>query len=255
MPTVVRAALVLGALLWGLPPAAAQSLAVAAASDLQGVLPGLARDFERASGYGIQLTFGSSGNFVSQIRNGAPFDVLLSADVEYPQALIAGGKADPSSLREYARGRLVVWSRRGAGMDLRRGLEITTDAAVRRIAIANPAHAPYGRAAVAALTAAGLYDRVRHKLVLGENVSQAAQFAQSGNAQVGLLALSIALTPVLKEAGEYVLVPDSSHPPIRQAAVVVSASQRKTQAQAFIAFLESDAAEGALRAFGFTRSR
>jgi molybdate transport system substrate-binding protein len=233
----------------------AQPLSLAAASDLQVALPEIARQFESVSGHPVRLTFGSSGNFYSQIKNGAPFDVFLSADIEYPRALIKDGKADASSLYSYGVGRLVVWARHTSGVDLRRGIEVTTDAAVRRIAIANPAHAPYGRAAIEALTAAGLHDRVRAKLVLGENVSQAAQFVQSGNAQVGLLALSLALSPALEQAGSYALIPDTLHRPILQGAVMVTASRHTALARQFLDFLESEPAVALLQAAGFAKPK
>ncbi len=234
-------------------PSEAQPLSVAAAADLQAVLPALVRQFESTSGRTVRLTFGSSGNFFSQIENGAPFDVLLSADIDYPRALVADGKADGGSLYAYGVGRLVLWTRHGSGIDVARGLQVATDPTVQRIAIANPAHAPYGRAAIAALAAAGVHDEVRGKLVLGENVSQAAQFVRSGNAQLGLLALSLALSPALKETGRYALVPSTLHPPILQGAVIVSASREKTLARQFLDFLQTVGATTQLRAFGFEK--
>jgi molybdate transport system substrate-binding protein len=217
------------------PPAPA--LAVAAASDLQSVMPALASRFERETSRRVTLTFGSSGNFFSQIQNGAPFDLFFSADVDYPRRLEAAGLTEPGTLQPYAIGRLVLYASTASRLDLGRGLAVLTDARVRRIAIANPEHAPYGRAAVAALTHERLYDEVRAKLVLGENVSQAAQFVQSGNAQAGLLALSLALAPALRTSGTYVDVPAAFYPTIEQAAVVIKTSSRKDAARQFLAFL------------------
>jgi len=228
-----------------------RQLAVAAASDLQAVMPRLAPRFERESGIAISVSLGSSGNFFAQIQNGAPFDVFLSADIDYPQRLIAGGRADADSLTEYATGRLVLWARKDAAVDVRRGLDVLRDARVRRIAIANPAHAPYGRAAVAALTRAGLYEAVRSRLVLGENIAQAAQFAASGNADAGLIALSIALTPALMASGTYIEVPADTYAPIQQAAIVVATSRRKDAARRFLRFLEQPDTIELLRASGF----
>jgi molybdate transport system substrate-binding protein len=219
----------------GVQPAPA--LTLAAASDLQSVLPALASRFERETSRRVTLTFGSSGNFFSQIQNGAPFDLFFSADVDYPRRLEAAGLAEPGTLQPYAIGRLVLYASKASGLDLGRGLAVLTDARVRRIAIANPEHAPYGRAAVAALTHERLYDQVRSKLVLGENISQAAQFVQSGNAQAGLLALSLALGPALRASGTYVDVPASFYPSIEQAAVMLKASSRKDTARQFLAFL------------------
>jgi molybdate transport system substrate-binding protein len=231
--------------------AAAQSLTIAAASDLQSALPAIASQFEKDTGQKVTLTFGSSGNFFAQIQNGAPFDVFLSADIAYPARLERSGLADRGSLYEYARGRLVVWTRRDSGIDVARGLQALADARVRRIAIANPDHAPYGRAAVAALQATGLYDRVRAKLVLGENISQAAQFAESGSADAGIIALALARSPTLERAGVYVELPDSLHPPIQQAAIVVASSRQKPLARQFVDALKKPDAVRILQAFGF----
>ena len=228
------AALALACLLLASRLAAAQSLMIAAAADLQPVLPAIASRFEAETGQNVTLTFGSSGTFLAQIQNGAPFDVLLSADIEYPRRLEASGHAARGSLYEYATGRIVLWTRSDSGIDLGRGLMVVADARVRRIAVANPAHAPYGRAAVAALRHEQLYERVRGKLVLGENISQAAQFVESGNAEVGIVALSLALSPAMKTAGVFVEIPESFHPPIEQAAVVLAASLYKARARQFI---------------------
>ena len=227
------------------------ALAVAAASDLQSVMPGLAERFERETGRYVALTFGSSGNFFSQIRNGAPFDIFFSADVDYPRQLEKAGLTEPGTLKPYAIGTLVVYAPTSAGVDLRHGLSVLTDERIHRISIANPEHAPYGRAAVAALTHERLYDRVRPKLVLGENISQAAQFVQSGNAEIGLLALSLALSPTLRGAGAYVDVPASFYPSIEQAAVVLKASTRKETARQFLAFLDRPDSVKTLRDAGF----
>ncbi len=229
----------------------AEDLRVAAAADLQGALPAIAANFERETGHHVALTYGSSGNFSTQIENGAPFDVFLSADIEYPKRLEQAGLAERGSLYAYAIGRLVLWSRSDSGIDLEPGLAVLGDPRVRRIAIANPAHAPYGRAAVAAVRHQGLYDQVRRKFVLGENISQAAQFAQSGNAEVGLIALALALSPALQSAGAYVEVPSAFYPPIEQAAVVIAASQRKGIAVRFVESLKQRPAKAILQSYGF----
>lgn len=231
--------------------AAAQNLTVAAASDLQSALPTIVSEFERATGQKVTLTFGSSGNFYTQIQNGAPFDVLLSADIDYPKRLESSGLADRGSLYEYARGRIVLWTRRDTGLDVSRGLHILEQSSVRRISIANPEHAPYGRAAVAALRAERLYDAVRGKLVMGENISQAAQFAQSGSADVGIIALSLALSPTLKASGTYFELPESLHPPIQQAAIVVASSRQKELARQFIEALKKPEVVRLLQSYGF----
>jgi molybdate transport system substrate-binding protein len=239
--------------LWvsGVTNLSAQDLTVAAASDLQSVFPAVAAEFQKESGRAVRLTLGSSGNFFAQLQNGAPFDVFFSADIDYPRQLEAMGLTEPGTLHEYAIGRIVLWTRSGSGVDITRGLQALLDPAVRRIAIANPAHAPYGRAAVAALQHESAYDKVRGKLVLGENISQAAQFVESGNAEAGIIALSLALAPALKNSGAYYEIPSSFHPPIRQAAVVLKASRHKALAKQFVAFLRKPDIARLMQTFGF----
>jgi molybdate transport system substrate-binding protein len=254
VPTLMRAGrsvLTVASLLLACRLVAAQGLTVAAASDLQSALPEMAAQFERETGQQVRLIFGSSGNFFTQAQNGAPFDAFLSADIDYPRRLEAAGRIEPGSLYEYATGHIVLWTRNDSGIDVKRGLTVLTEARVRRVAIANPEHAPYGRAAVAALRHEKLYERVRQKLVLGENISQAAQFAQTGSADVGLLALSLALSPALKNSGTYVDVPGSWYPPIEQAAVVLASSRQKALARQFIEYLKRPASVRVLQSYGF----
>lgn len=230
-----------------------RTLRVAAASDLQAALPGLVKDFERASNATVTVSFGSSGNFVAQIQNGAPYDVFLSADIDYPRQLVASKHADASSLYRYATGRIVLWTRTDSGIDVQRGLSILRDARVKRIAIANPKLAPYGRAAEAALRHAQVYDAVRGKLVIGDNISQTTQLVDSGNADVGIIALSLALGPALRASGQYFAIPESAHPPIEQAAVVVTASKNKELAAELLAYLERPEVARRLHDFGFMK--
>jgi molybdate transport system substrate-binding protein len=226
-------------------------LTVAAASDLQAVFPELARGFERASGIRVVAAFGSSGNFFAQIQNGAPFDVFMSADADYPLKLAASGHAERGSLLRYGVGHLVVWTRNGSGIDIGRGVQALTAANVRRIAIANPEYAPYGRAAIAALRNARIYDSVQSRLVLGENISQTAQLADSGNADVAIIALSLALGPTLRANGSYAGIPASLHPRLDQAAAVMVRSPKKKEARRFLTYLESREARATLQRFGF----
>jgi molybdate transport system substrate-binding protein len=227
------------------------TLTVAAASDLQAALPEMINTFERESNATVTVSFGSSGNFFAQIQNGAPYDVYLSADIDYPRRLVASGHADASSLYQYATGRLALWTRKDSGIDVSKGLRGLTDSRIGRIAIANPTHAPYGRAAEAALRYEKVYDAVRHRLVLGENISQTAQLVDSGNASVGIIALSLAVGPALRARGTYAEIPQASHPAIDQAAVIVSASKHKALARALVAYLGRPEARQIFLRFGF----
>jgi len=230
----------------------AQELRVAAASDLQNVLPMIAARFERETGQRVAATFGSSGNFFTQIQNGAPFDVFLSADIEYPRRLDQQQRAEPGSLFEYAEGTIVLWARSDSGVDVRAGMSVLDGPRAAKIAIANPEHAPYGRAAVAAVQHAGLYDRVKGKFVLGENISQAAQFVQSGNAAVGIIALSLALAPAMRDVGVYWQIPSDWYPTIEQGGVILANSARKPTARQFIAFLKRPDTVRLMQDFGFS---
>ena len=215
----------------------AQTLRVAAAADLQFAMNDLAGQFEKETGTKVTISYGSSGNFRAQIENGAPFDVFFSADAQYPEQLIKVGAADAQSLTVYAYGHLVLWAPAEEKLHLaEQGFAALKDSRVTKIAIANPEHAPYGRAAVAALKKAELYEQVKAKLVYGENISQAAQFVQSGSAQVGVIALSLTFADSMK-GGERWEIPVEFYPPLKQAAVIVSASRNKKAAAAFLEFV------------------
>ena len=233
--------------------AAGQEITVAAAADMNAVLPELAARYTKQTGLATKLSFGSSGNLANQIRNGAPFDVFFSADEEYPKQLAADGLAVRDSLYRYAVGRLVLWVPTESTLDLQKlGMTALMDPSIKKCSIANPQHAPYGRAAEAALRHLGIYDQVASKLVLGENVAQAAQFVESGNAQAGLIALSHALAPALKNKGRYWIVPVDSYPTLNQAAVVLSSSKRPDAARKFLEFVRSPEATSLLEAYGFS---
>jgi molybdate transport system substrate-binding protein len=246
------AGVVLLGLAWDSMRADAQDLRVAAASDLQSVLPAIAQQFQQQTGVRVQLTFGSSGTLFSQIRNGAPFDVFFSADLAYPRQLDAAGLAAPGTVYEYAVGRIVVWVRNDSGLDVSRGLRLLADARVKRVAVANPDHAPYGRAAMEALEHEGLAATVRPKLVRGENISQAAQFVQSGNADAGILALSLALSPALREIGQYREIPADFHAPLVQGVIVLKASRQQDAARGLLTFLQRPDTKRLLQLSGFS---
>jgi molybdate transport system substrate-binding protein len=232
---------------------ATDKISVAAAADLNVALTEIAEHYGKQTGNSVEISFGSSGNFFHQIQNGAPFDLFFSADVDYPQKLIAAGLAEPASLYRYAVGRLVLWVPASSSLDVEHGgMNVLLDPAVKKIAVANPMHAPYGRAAVAVLRHFGIYDKVADRLVLGENVSQAAQFVESGNTQAGIIALSLALAPAMKEKGRYWEIPADAYPALEQAAVILSRSKKKNGAAAFLEYLKSGEATTVLRRSGFS---
>lgn len=234
------------------PLAAADEVAVAAASDLSFVFKELAARFQQRTGHTVKLSLGSSGNFYSQLQNGAPFDLFFSADIGYPQKLVEQGLAEPGSLYQYATGRIVLWTRNDVPLDLQKlGMNALLEGKVRKIAIANPRHAPYGRAAVAAMQKLGVYDRVTGKLVFGENISQTAQFVDSGNADVGILALSLAVAPAMHDKGKYWEIPAEAYPPIEQGAAIMKASPHKQAAAAFLDYLKSAEGVATMQRYGF----
>jgi molybdate transport system substrate-binding protein len=234
-----------------LSQAEAQELTVAAASDLQFVMQEISARFEKERGKSVKVAYGSSGNFFQQIQNGAPFDLFFSANLDYAKKLEAAGLTDPGSLYEYATGKIVIWVPSDSKLDLKSGVQTLLDPSVRKIAIANPEHAPYGQAAVAAMKKEGVYDRLAGKFVLGENISQTAAFVLSGSADVGVVALSLALSPNMKNKGRYIEVPPADYPSIKQACVVLKASQKKDLARAFLEFVKSPTVSELLRAYGF----
>jgi molybdate transport system substrate-binding protein len=236
-----------------LPLTAADDITVGAAADLNAALTEIAANYQNQTGNQVRLAFGSSGNLFSQIQNGAPFDIFLSADLGYPRKLADAGLIDADSLFTYAVGRLVIWVPASSHLPLEsKGMEVLLDPAVKKIAIANPEHAPYGRAAVAALKEMDLYDKVKDRLVLGENVSQAAQFVESGNADAGLVALSHARAPAMSEKGRYWQIPSDAYPELDQGAAIVSHSTHKKEAAAFLAYLKSPAALDVFKRYGFS---
>lgn len=225
---------------------------MAAAADLSNAMQDLALSYEKKTGVKVKLSFGASGALAQQVENGAPFDVFFSADMDYPKQLISGGNADAASLYRYAVGKLVLWVPTDSPLDLEhRGMNVLIDPQVKKIAIANPQHAPYGRAAVAAMKHAGLYDQVSDRLVMGENVSQAAQFVESGNAQVGFVALAHAVAPAMRGKGKYWQIPAEAYPALDQGVVVLSHSRRKKEAAAFVNYIKTEAAAAVLRKYGF----
>ena len=234
-------------------PASGRVVTVAAAADLKFALEEAVAAFKKLHPkIDVAPTYGSSGNFHSQLFNRAPFDIYFSADIEYPQKLAAAGLALPDSLFKYALGRIVVWVRKDSPIDVGRlGIESLAHPSVRKIAIANPEHAPYGRAADAAIRKLGILDRVKDRLVLGENIAQTAQFVESGAADVGIIALSLAMAPALEAKGKYWLIPAEAHPPLQQGGIIMAWAKDVEAARTFKAFVTGADGRAILRRYGF----
>jgi molybdate transport system substrate-binding protein len=200
----------------------------------------------------IQVTYGSSGNFFAQLMNKAPFDIFFSADIAYPRQLVEQGLADKDRELPYAVGQIVVWVPRDSSIDVEnQGIQSVVDPAARKVAIANPLHAPYGRAAEAALKNLGVYDQVRDRLVLGENVAQTAQFVESGAADIGIIALSSAMAPAMQHKGRYRLIPRDAYPAIQQASVILNWAKNRETTQAFRTFVSGPRAREIFKQYGF----
>lgn len=236
-----------------IPVAAAQNIpTVAAASDLQFAMTELVNQFTKDTGGTVKLAFGSSGNFHRQIREGAPFDIFLSADEGYVFDLAKEGlTVNDGTL--YAVGRIVLIVPPGSPLRADgslKDLAVSLDAGtIKKFAIANPDHAPYGRAARAALKTAGLWDKIEDKLVLGENVSQAAQYATSGSTAGGIIAYSLALSPKVSASAQFALIPAEWHEPLRQRAVLTKKASEA--AKSFYAYLQSPPAREVFKKYGF----
>lgn len=232
--------------------AAQRGPVIAAAADLNVALTEIAGQFRRTTGQPVDLVFGSSGTLTRQIQDGAPFELFMSADEAFVATLAAAGLTrGPGTL--YGVGRIVLFAPSGSPLDPRQGLaglgRLLAAGTVRRFAIANPAHAPYGRAAEAALRHQGLWDILQPHLVLGENVAQAAQFATTGNAAGGIIAYSLALAPNLQGRGTYALIPETAHAPLRQRMVLTS--RAGPVAARFYDFMQSPPARAILERYGF----
>ncbi|HEV2479210.1 MAG TPA: molybdate ABC transporter substrate-binding protein [Puia sp.] len=237
-----------------LPAKASAAVLVAAAADLRFAMDSLVAIFSRNNpDITVKVTYGSSGNFFEQIRNGAPFDLYFSADVDYPRQLKEQNKT-LGEVHVYGTGQLVLWSKTLDPTKLQ--MNTLLDASVTKIAIANPAHAPYGKRAEEALHYYNLYDKVKDKLVIGENIAQTAQYAQTGAAEVGIIALSLALSPTMQGAGgKYWPIPAAAHQPLLQGFALLPHAQGNTGAEKFAAFCESRTARITLERFGFGEAK
>lgn len=212
------------------------TLRIAAAADLQPLLPPVLATFEQQTGIHAEASYQSSATLATEIISGAPFDLFLAADTSFPQRVIDAGRAEESQPIPYARGTLVLWTRNDSGISTL-SLDSLTTPAIKTIAIANPQHAPYGRAAQATLNHLHLYDTLRPKLVIAENIAQAAQYADSSNAQIGFLSLTSALTPRLQHDGHFIRVPADDYPPLLQGAIIVRNAANAAAAHRFLDFL------------------
>ena len=248
MKPIISLLVTLLLLIVSLPAAAVEKLTIAAAADLKFCIDDLVAHFRRAHAVAeVDVAYGSSGNFKTQIEQGAPFDMFFSADSAYPRALHEAGFA--GSVHPYALGRIALWS---ATLDASKlTLEDLARADIAKIAIANPQHAPYGKRAEEALRAAGVWENIQKKLVFGENVAQTAQFVQSGNAQVGIIALSLALNPQLAGQHGFALIPATLHHPLEQAFVITSHGADNMLAQAFADYVQTPAARAVMVRYGF----
>jgi len=252
-PVVIAAAVAGGAACRpAAPPPARGHVRVAAAADLNAALGDLVGRFSASHAIDVSITYGSSGTFYAQLLNQAPFDLFLSADVTYPRQLASRGLTLDGGDFTYAVGRLVVWVPTASPIDPQQGLRALAGASVTHVSIANPDHAPYGRAAVAALMREGIYDAVKPKIVYGENVAQAMQFAQSGAADAGIVALSLALAPAAREAGRYADVPLDEYPRLEQGGTILKWAADVESARALRAFILSAEGRAILQTYGFS---
>ncbi len=214
------------------------TLKIAAAADLQPVLPALIDQFAKQTNEKVDASYASSATLATQILNGGPFSLFLSADLSFPQKVIAAGLADTAAPVPYARGTLVLWARNDSPLQPL-SIDSLHSPSLRTVAVANAQHAPYGRAAKAALEKLGLTEALKDKLVVAENIAQAAQYADSGNADVGLISLTSALSPQLSSSGKYIEIPGNDYPPILQGAVVLKRGADTAEAHRFLDFLLS----------------
>ncbi|HMG89559.1 MAG TPA: molybdate ABC transporter substrate-binding protein [Chryseolinea sp.] len=226
-----------------------KKILVAAASDLKFALDSVAAVFRKKNSGTVEITYGSSGKLFEQISNGGPFDIFFSADIEYPKKLKEKGLA-ASDIYIYGVGRIVVWSRK---IEVEKeGMNSLLSPGVKKIAIANPLHAPYGKRAKEALKFYKMHDALKTKLVLGENISQTAQFVTTGAADIGIVAYSLALSPNMKkENGKFYLIPEDAHQRLEQAVVITKQGKANDFAQTFLSFVKSNEAKQVLSYFGF----
>jgi molybdate transport system substrate-binding protein len=228
---------------------AQRQIHVLAAADLQPILPQLASEFEKAKGIKIIASYGSSANLATQIINGDPADLFLAADYSYPEKVVAANLADSPAPTPDARGTQVLWARKDSPFQPLTQITLSSPK-IQSLAVADPLHAPYGLAAERALISMNLYDTLKPHLVVAQNIEQAAQFVESGNAQLGLISLTAASTEHFKQIGSFIRMQPGTYPEIRQCAVVLKKSQHRDEAHAFLDWLHSPPVQQQLTAFG-----
>jgi molybdate transport system substrate-binding protein len=245
----ILSALLFCSLLLVTASARAEKITVAAAADLKFAMGEIITEFKKANPTDeIEVIYGSSGKFHTQIQQGAPYDLYFSADIAFPRELAKNGFA-ASDVTPYAFGRIVLWSE---SLDATKmNLESLTDLTITRIAIANPKHAPYGKRAEEALRSSKIWDKVEAKLVYGENIAHTAQFVQTGNAQVGIIALSLAVSPELSNKGGYWLIPDNLHEPLEQGYIITKRAAENVLAKRFADYMGSKEARAVMTKYGF----
>ena len=237
---------------FSLPVQAGDNILIAAASNLRFAMHEICHDFqEENSSIQTKVSYGSSGNFFAQISQGAPFDIFFSADATYPELLEKGGLAAKDMQKVYAVGKIVLWFPKESKADPDKGLQAVTSTEVKKLAIANPRHAPYGRAAEESLRYYGLWEKVEEKLIYGENISQTAQFVHTRAADAGIVALSLAISPKMLDEGRYWVIPDESHSDIEQIYVVLKKGKGKKSIRKFLDFIHGEMGGNILSRYGF----
>jgi molybdate transport system substrate-binding protein len=232
-------------------PSQAQEVTIAAAADLRSAFDEISSGFQTETSLHVKVVYGSSGNLFQQIQNGAPFDLFFSANSDYPKKLEAAGLTVAGTYYEYARGHIVLLTSSTSTLQLQQGLKVLLEPSIRRIAIADPSHAPYGQAAVAALKSQGIYDQVSGKIVVGENVAQAASFVTSGAADISIVAKSLAVVSSARAQTRFVEIPANDYPPIQQACVLLKSSTRQEPARRFLTYVKGPEASKILQRYGF----
>ncbi len=231
---------------------AGEKMLIAAASDLNFAMNEICRAFEKAHpAVKVEVSYGSSGNFFAQIKQGAPYDIFFSADASYPSRLEEEGFAVKGQRQLYAIGKIVLWIPKKSALNLQKGLNLVLEPELKKLAIANPKHAPYGRAAEESLRYYGLLDKVQDKLVFGENISQTAQFVQTGAADAGIIAMSLAISPSMSESGSYWVIPTESYSRLEQVYTVLQRGKGKPSIKIFLEFVQGKKGKKTLSDFGF----